>query len=166
MVQQAFYHYNVEPLAELLKEDPDTPRDQNRALPHALTMPPAFAKQRSHWRRLRLGATLLAPKRLRAAATLGKLRRPAAAAAAPVEPPVETTSAGDTPAKDAESSAAEEVSPTKSEVDAAAIAGVAKQEDVQRVAEDVASLRQQVSGLQELLERMHVKMAYASKKRA
>ena len=101
-----------------------------------------------------------------AAATLGKLRRPAAAAAAaPVEPPVET-SAGDTPAKDAEASAAEEVSPTKSEVDAAVIAGVAKQEDVQRVAEDVASLRQQVSGLQELLERMHVKMAYASKKRA
>ena len=134
-------------------------------MPHALTMPPAFAKQRSHWRRLRLGATLLAPKRLRAAATLGKLRRPAAAAA-PVEPPVDTTSAGDTPAKDAEASAAEEVSPTKSEADAAAIAGVAKQEDVQRVAAEVASLRQQVSGLQELLERMHVKMAYASKKRA
>ena len=42
----------------------------------------------------------------------------------------------------------------------------AKQEDVQRVAAEVASLRQQVSGLQELLERMHVKMAYASKKRA
>ena len=163
MVQQAFYHYNVEPLAELLKEDPDTPRDQSRALPRALTMPPAFAKQRSHWRRLRLGATLLAPKRLRAAATLGKLRRPAAAA--PVESPPEQASAGDTP-KDAEASAAEEVSPTKSEVDAAVIAGVAKQEDVQRVAEDVASLRQQVSGLQELLERMHVKMAYASKKRA
>ena len=33
-------------------------------------------------------------------------------------------------------------------------------------AEDVASRRQQGSGLQELLERMHVKMAYASKKRA
>ena len=153
-----------------MKEDPDTPRDQSRAMPHALTMPPAFAKQRSHWRRLRLGATLLAPKRLRAAATLGKLRRPAAAAA-PVEPPVETTSAGDTPPKDADASAAEEaeevtVSPTKSEADAAAIAGVAKQEDVQRVAAEVASLRQQVSGLQELLERMHVKMAYASKKRA
>ena len=164
MVQQAFYHYNVEPLAELLKEDPDTPRDQSRALPRALTMPPAFAKQRSHWRRLRLGATLLAPKRLRAAATLGKLRRPAAAA--PVESPPEEASKGDTPAKDVEASTVEEVSPTKSEVDAAAIAGVAKQEDVQRVAEDVASLRQQVSGLQELLERMHVKMAYASKKRA
>ena len=137
-------------------------------MPHALTMPPAFAKQRSHWRRLRLGATLLAPKRLRAAATLGKLRRPAAAAA-PVEPPVDTTSAGDTLPKDADASAAEEaeeVSPTKSEADAAAIAGVAKQEDVQRVAAEVASLRQQVSGLQELLERMHVKMAYASKKRA
>ena len=164
MVQQAFYHYNVEPLAELLKEDPDTPRDQNRALPRSLTMPPAFAKQRSHWRRLRLGATLLAPKRLRAAATLGKLRRPSAAA--PVESPPEQASAGDTPAKDAEASTAEEVSPTKSEADTAVIAGVAKQEDVQRVAEDVASLRQQVSGLQELLERMHVKMAYASKKRA
>ena len=46
------------------------------------------------------------------------------------------------------------------------VAGVAKQADVQRGAEDAASLRLQVSGLQELLERMHVKMAYASKKRA
>ena len=80
--------------------------------------------------------------------------------------PPEQASKGDTPAKDVEASTVEEVSPTKSEVDAAVIAGVAKQEDVQRVAADVASLRQQVSGLQELLERMHVKMAYASKKRA
>ena len=45
-------------------------------------------------------------------------------------------------------------------------AQVASLEATVSVAEDVASLRQQVSGLQELLERMHVKMAYASKKRA